>query len=749
MLSLKKNYFFLLSLFFCLWNSAISQNNSVVSKDSLNTLIDTIQYNIQKYNYEQAIEYSHLLINLSKEAGEEFHIARAYNGLGHVYIDLKDSTRARKNYTLGLEYAQRCSNDTILMYSYNNLGNIYSEIPQTIQKGIDYYNSAIALATKLKDPEQIFVPKANIGWTYLDNGKYDKAYPYLKESMKIIDSLKASNNWDGKDSNYLYSQLYMLHGRYYTHKNEYDTARYYFKTSIKLAEADSLIIPAAEAYIEYAHMLKEEGDFENAYAALEKYNAYNSQLFEREKLKQREIANARFNLNEFRRNLEIANKEKKYQDQIIAKSKEKVIVMVISSLVLMFILFMLNKINRDRKKLIHELKHKNLQFKEAKEEAERLSLLKTRFFSTVSHEIRTPLYGVVGLTSLLLEDKSLAKHKTDLRSLKFSADYLLALINDVLQMNKMESERVKLENVSFSLNDLMNSIVNSFEFTRIQNKNDIHLDIDESIPPNLIGDPVRLSQVLMNLVGNAMKFTERGNIYIIAKQREFKDEVSTIYFEVRDDGPGIPESKKKVIFEEFSQLNSSNYNYQGTGLGLPIVKKLLRLFGSKIQLESKEGEGSTFSFIIKFKQDTSKKSETVDVSELLVEENSTPKNILIVDDNRINQIVTKRILEKKNFNCEVAKEGLEAIEKVRQGDFDLVLMDVNMPGISGLEACKEIRKFNTEIPVVALTAVEVDEIREEIQAAGMNDIIVKPYDVEQFYQIVYRNLVVKSLPKEV
>lgn len=703
---------------------------------------------MQKYNYEQAIEYSHTLINLSKEANDELLIAKAYNVLGHVHLDLKDSARAKRNYLLGLEYAQKCNNDTVLMYSYNNLGNIYSEIPQTIQKGIDYYNSAIVLAKKLNDPEEIFVPKANIGWTYLDNGKYEAAYPYLKESMKIIDSLKASN-WDGEASNYLYSQLYMLHGRYYSHKKEYDTARFYFNTSIKLAEDDSLVIPAAEAYKEYAHMLKEEGDFENAYTALEKYNSYNSQLFEREKLKQREIANAGFKLNEFRRNLEIANKEKKYQDQIIAKSKEKVIVMVLSSLVLMFILFMLNKINRDRKKLIHELKHKNLQFKEAKEEAERLSLLKTRFFSTVSHEIRTPLYGVVGLTSLLLEDKSLDKHKTDLRSLKFSADYLLALINDVLQMNKMESDRVKLENVSFSLNDLMNSIVNSFEFTRIQNKNEIHLGIDDAIPPNLIGDPVRLSQVLMNLVGNAMKFTERGNIHIVAKQREFKNEVSTIYFEVRDDGPGIPESKKKVIFEEFSQLKSSNYNYQGTGLGLPIVKKLLRLFGSKIHLESTEGKGATFSFIIKFKQDTSKKSNKVDVSELLVEENTTPKNILIVDDNRINQIVTKRILEKKNFNCEVAGEGLEAIEKVRQGDFDLVLMDVNMPGISGLDACREIRKFDTEIPVVALTAVEVDEIREEIQAAGMNDIIVKPYDVEQFYQIVYRNLVGKSLPKEV
>lgn len=496
-------------------------------------------------------------------------------------------------------------------------------------------------------------------------------------------------------------------------------------------------------------MLNEEGKYEEAYVALQQYNELNSKIFEAEKMKQMEIANAKFNVNEYRKNLEISQREQKYQNQIIEKSQEKVIVMVLSSLVLMFILFFLNKVNRDRKKLITKLKHKNNQYKEAKDEAEKLSMLKTRFFSTVSHEIRTPLYGVIGLTSLLLEDKSLVKHKTDLRSLKFSADYLLALINDVLQMNKMESNQVKLENVSFSLNDLINSITNSFEFTRLQNKNDIHIHLDESIPTFLIGDPVRLSQVLMNLVGNAVKFTERGNIDISAIQKEYKDGESTIYFEVKDDGPGIPESKKKVIFEEFSQLESANYNYQGTGLGLPIVKKLLKLFGAKIELESKEGEGSIFSFIIKFKEDTAKTEDIATEEECMIEKAGHTMSILIVDDNRINQVVTKRILEKKNFNCDVAGDGITAVQKVRDESFDLVLMDLNMPGLTGFEATKEIRKFNTEIPVVALTAVEVEEVREEIKSAGMNDIIVKPYDVEQFYQIIYRNLVSSKVSEKV
>lgn len=742
-----KNYFFFLPVFFLLWNISLAQNSDTISRDTLSALLDRIEASIKEYNYEKAIEDSHSLISLAKDADDQYFVSRAYNKLGHVYLNLDDSARARKNYTLGLEYARKCNNDTLLMHSYNYLGNIYSEIPESIDKGIDYYNKGIALAEKINDPVESIVPRANIGWTYMDNGQFEKAYPYINESLNTIDSTK--DYYTKKERlDYLYSQLYMLHGRYYSHKKEYDTATYFFENSIRLAEEDSLILPVAEAYYEYAEMLEQKGDFEKAYRAQEKYTEYNSMVFESEKLRQMEIANARFNLNGYRRNLELAEKEKEYQEEIINKSKEKVVVMILSTLGLIFILVFLYKVNRDRQNLIGKLKDKNRQYKKAKDEAERLSLLKTRFFSTVSHEIRTPLYGVIGLTSLLLEDESLKKHKGDLRSLKFSADYLLALINDVLQMNKMESNEVKLENVSFKLKDLLNSIVNSFEFTRLQNKNEIQIEIDENIPAFLIGDSVRLSQVLMNLVGNAMKFTERGKICIVARQIECDAEYSKIYFEVEDNGPGIPESKKKVIFEEFSQLDNSNYSYQGTGLGLPIVKRLLRLFDSKIRLDSKEGEGATFSFSIKFKIDNSKK-ELPQIKEDVVESFNSTRTILVVDDNRINQVVTKRVLSKKDFQCTVAGDGEKAIELAKTNHFDLILMDVNMPGISGLEASREIRKFNKEIPILALTAVEVEEIREEILTAGMSDIIVKPYDVQQFYQVVYKHLSLKRLPENV
>ncbi|WP_295182257.1 response regulator [uncultured Christiangramia sp.] len=733
-------------LFFLCFSVTYAQHSREKPKDTLQTLLEKVNEDILKYQYQQAVDKAYDLVTLAKEKENNLYVSRAYHSLGHIYSDTKDLARARQNYTFGLEYAEKTGNDSIILTSYNNLGNALSENPAFRDEGISYYNKAIKLAKELNMKEELIAPTTNIGWTYLDANQYDKAFPYLDRALELM--LDEVQENDSRYNSWL-SQMYMLHGRYYAHKKAFDSAHVYYDKSLQLAEKDSLYITAAEAYKYYAGFLEKEGDYQGAFNAQRKFTEFNDLIFENEKVREMEIADAKFKLSEYEKDLEIAQREQSLKDELIDRSKEKVIIMVISSVVLVFILVFLFKINRDRRNLISELQKKNKQYKSARDQAENLSRMKTRFFSTVSHEIRTPLYGVIGLTSLLLEDKRLKKHKTDLKSLKFSADYLLALINDVLQMNKMESNEVKLESVSFNIRELLSSIVNSFEFTRVQNKNEINLDIDDQIPSYLIGDSVRLSQVLMNLVGNAMKFTERGLIKISINHLEENTDSAKIHFVIEDNGPGIPESKKKMIFEEFSQLENSNYNYQGTGLGLPIVKKLLKLFGSKIKLDTKEGEGSSFSFTIDFGIDHTKTEVPViedDLDQLALH---GKKRILIVDDNRINQVVTKRILEKKDFECEVAGDGTTAIEMVRESNYDLVLMDVNMPGISGLEATSEIRTFNKYLPIVALTAVEVEEIREEIQSAGMSDIIIKPYDVQQFYQIIYKNLSMSAIPEKV
>ncbi len=702
----------------------------------LDSLYKKTSGHLSKYEYKESIEVAMQLLQESKNKGNDYYQYHSMNILGNNYANLKDTLHARQHYKTALEIALKLDSDTLLLSSYNNLGNVYSEDRNTTQVGIDYYNQTIELATKMNYESKLLAPTANIAWTYLDIGLYDKALPYLKRSWKLLGN---------REEDLIRSQLLTLMGRYHMGVNEPEKAKDHFEQAIQKVEKDTLILEASLVYKEYAQLLFTMGSYENAFLALEKYDHFNSQIFEKEKLRQIQAANVKFDVIQYQKDLEISKNEQLYKDELIEKSQLKTLIAIVSSIVLIIILFGLFKISRSRRKLNKDLLEKNKELLKAKEEAERLTILKTQFFSTISHELRTPLYGVIGLTSILMEDKSLVKHESDLKSLKFSADYLLALINDVLQMNKMESNLLKLEKVPFNLKDLMESIVKSFEFTRLQNKNTIHLDIDSNITYNLIGDPVRLSQILMNLVGNAMKFTERGDIWITSKLVEEGSDSVKVYFEIKDGGLGIPENKQQIIFEEFSQLKSENYNYQGTGLGLPIVKKLLSLFKSEIHLVSVDGEGSVFSFEIEFKKGGLSKSEnmiegTMGSNLVFSETDGQGKHILIVDDNRINQVVTQRILEQKSFSCDLSDNGLDAIEKIKNKDYDLVLMDLNMPGISGLEATRQIRKFNKTLPVIALTAVEIEEVRKEIKEAGMNDIIVKPYDNATFFQVIYRNI---------
>ena len=728
---MRKNY--LLSVFgYLLCFTVFAQSSDKTYKTFTDSIANAASSAYYDYDFNRSIEHSLKLIELASEKNDFYNLNHAYNVLGVTYERLEDTLRAQENYVKALDFARLSRNDTLLWYAYNNLGNIYSSNKKTIGRGLDYYRKALEVSSRIPGSDQALTPVMNIAWTYLENHNYDQALPYLEkawelsEKSKEIDLLTESN-------------LNTLYGMYYSGREDYELSRDYFQAGINVAEKDTLIAEASFAYEEFAKMLFKSGNFSEAYTALEKHQNFREKVFDRDKQLQREAVYERFQTEEFKKDLQAAKREQLYKDEVLEKTQQLSTIMVIFLIVMFFFLVILFRNNKVRQKLISQLKDKNGELKLAKEEAERLSSLKTRFFSTVSHELRTPLYGVVGLASLLLEENKGKEQEDDLRSLKFSADYLLALINDVLQMNKMESNLIHLENTTFNINSLFQGIIKTFENTRKNKCVRLDLEVDPSIPV-LVGDSMRLSQIMMNLVGNAVKFTEEGRIWVKAENRFCDKGKCLIYFEVGDTGIGIPKNKQEEIFEEFSQLKVQNLNYQGTGLGLPIVKKLVELFGSEIKIHSVEGEGSVFSFSIEFEQG----AEAEDLKILGVDAaeaaDKITSKILIVDDNRINQVVTRRILEKRDFECLVANSGEEALEILRATPLDIVLMDVNMPGMNGMETTRKIREFNTAIPVIALTAVEVGELKEEILEAGMNDIINKPYDIPQFFNTIFRNL---------
>jgi len=259
------------------------------------------------------------------------------------------------------------------------------------------------------------------------------------------------------------------------------------------------------------------------------------------------------------------------------------------------------------------------------------------------------------------------------------------------------------------------------------------------VPNIIVGDDVKLSQILINLIGNACKFTENGKITLDVNSEVVKNELVSLSFKITDTGIGIPKSKQQAIFDEFTQVENESGEYQGTGLGLPIVKKLVALHNSEIKLISEEGKGTEISFDIDY--DIAKENYThAEAVELEPKISINNKTILVVDDNRINRIVTRKMLEKYKAKPIVAESGEEAVIVAKENEIDLILMDINMPGMNGLEATEAIRSFNVNIPIIALTAVEIEEMRERIKNSTICDIIIKPYDEMVFVETILKHI---------
>ncbi|MBR9853386.1 MAG: response regulator [Algicola sp.] len=383
---------------------------------------------------------------------------------------------------------------------------------------------------------------------------------------------------------------------------------------------------------------------------------------------------------------------------------------------------------------------KNKELELARDAAVSAMEAKTNFLSTVTHELRTPLYAVTGLTHLLLEENPSEHQKEHLKSLKFSGEYLLNFINDILQINKIDADKLEPLNIEFKLEKVLSDVMESLQQNAHEQHTELVLDYDPTIPKKLLGDPIKLSQVFMNLVGNALKFTKNGKVEVIAKLLKKEEDQVKLYFEVRDNGIGISEDQQQNIFDSFEQGSIQiNREYGGTGLGLTIVKSLLGLFGSTIYLESELGQGSSFYF--EMDVDFENKTGEEIAFELNPEEfQFKGLHVLVVEDNKINQVITKKMLTKKEITCDIANNGNEAIDLAKNNTYDAILMDIHMPGISGEEATRQIRKFDPTIPIIALTAISLDDSLDSFYEAGCNDVVTKPFKPEVFYQKIGENI---------
>lgn len=706
------------------------QKENIQSKINFN--ISFAQTNIDNNEFYKAQKDLDDALKLAKQINDNRSIGLIYSKIGKIQYIIEEPMEAMQSLSKAVEKQRFAQDDINIAETYKTIGNIYLSRKE-YEKAIDYFNSAEQIFEKHDLSEFEAESKLYIGEALFNLGNYTEAKTQFEDAKDLAKRYKNKK---------ILSSAYLSLGETEAKLQDFANSEIDINEGFEIAKLENFPNLINKAYKILSDIHTNRGDYKKANTYLLKHIKLNDSIL---KIKRSYLSADKRLDKQYSSPIEY-QKEKEADLEKEASSTWLEKLTTILSIALITILSLLTlslyKNNNIRLKSNNILHKKNAELTIAMEKAELATKTKANFLSTVTHELRTPLYAVTGLTNMLLEENPKQAQIQHLKSLKFSGDYLLTFINDILQINKIEANKVDIEPEVFNLKKKAENVISALNNSALDNNIKLHLEYDETLPTNFNADQLKISQILINLIGNSIKFTKNGDIWIrIIKHQQDGDDY-VVRYEVEDNGIGISQEKQKNMFESFSQGSIQiNRKYGGTGLGLSIVKGLIDILKGKIYMKSELGSGTTFYFEIPMKKS----------NEIIVEQKANYFNeideielnnikILVVEDNKINQMITKKILNKMKLYCDVVDNGEDAVEKVKNTKYDVVLMDIHMPGISGMEATKIIRTFDTDLTIFALTAVTIEDKMQEFDDAGFTDIISKPFKQEDFEKKLYNAL---------
>ncbi len=674
-----------------------------------------------------ALEYFLSVLRVREDIGDTPGIARIQNNLGILYKNLGDFDKSLEFHSKSLD-SKRVLNDSLgIARSLNNIGEIYQQKEET-DTSKKYFEEALEIMLILDFKEGLAAVYNNLGEAYKLQGNINAAINFHSQSLEIEKEL---GNTPGIGLSYLnIASLFLLVNQPQIAINNYKEAIPYFQQVHDLAGLE-------KAYKDLATTYSEIENFEESLYYFQLHSSLKDSLVSVETNRQIAELQTQYESEKQKQEIELLNERSAVQEmQLTQKTKTRNLLLVITIL-LLIIAFILFRSNGQRKKA-------NLLLIQKNEEIEQAAQLKAQFLSVMSHEIRTPMNAVVGMSNLLMSENPREDQHEYLETLNFSANNLLEIVNDVLDYNKAESGKIELESIDFKPLFLLSNVYQSFYHQAIDKGIHFTVNPDQKIPEHLKGDPTRLTQILNNLISNALKFTEEGSVTIDVSLVDQTEEEVTLNFRVTDTGIGIEEDKKEAIFESFIQANSETHRkYGGSGLGLAITKKLVELHESEIKIVSTVGKGTSFSFEITFFKGAESGFQVGQKRDLKSLESLEGTKVLLVEDNPINIQVIRQFLKKWDINPEICVNGQYAVNAVKESNFDVVLMDLHMPVMDGYEATKRIRSMKDDktkgVPIVALTASNVFEEHTQAYDAGVNEIVPKPFEPAVLHETILRH----------